>query len=51
MSGRKGGRGVGRGLNDAAVVSCTVRGAALNMLNGNEKPIFFAQLILNYRSK
>jgi hypothetical protein len=40
-----GGRG---GASDAAVVSGTVRGAVLNMVKGNENPIFFAQRILNH---
>ena len=35
-------KGVGEGASDV-VVSGTVRGAAMNMLNGNENPIFFAQ--------
>jgi len=45
--GKRGGGGGGEGASDAAVVSGTVCGAALNMLNGNEKPILFAQQILN----
>ena len=45
--GRKGERGEG-GASNAAVVSGTVLGAAVNMLNGNENPIFFAEQSLNY---